>query len=580
MVFAGFEVEIGLALGADALNAGPELARASLAMPFAGPPSEAARGALLGLAILAPLALFVIGAAARNAPAAIGGALAAIVGCRLAIALGHLPAPPAALLMLINAAIGASLIAFASAVLTSARESAALGAALLAGVLSMLGVGVINLALGGQAAAAITFGLGASVVVAFALCAHALWRGDVGGAFLAPALSLGGLGALAALSGGGFAVAGAGLSVIAVTAAALAACVRDATQGATQGAAGASLAGFNRDAGADRPTFSDATPIGAGAISDQGGAPMGEDAQIAQALDYVGVAVWDWSVARCRQTASFGAHMGADGSGEFTPDAMRAFIRPEARDAFERQVFGRGMADGAFDWSGDLVNGKRVRMRGARAVNAEGALERIVLFLEPAAAASSPAASPKSSPSKTAAAAAKGGEASSAGSAAAPKAQGSDGQAAKKGPAKQEARSDASLLSTAAASLAGAAATAAKASPDAKSAAPARDADDKGPKSTKSTASASEAEAERAERRNPFRRAPGKTDASAAKGQAAKSPTTANDGVAPDKADAPAVAARLDSLADDRGVAPDDRLAADRPMGRTRRLRQRSRILI
>jgi EAL domain-containing protein (putative c-di-GMP-specific phosphodiesterase class I) len=74
--------------------------------------------------------------------------------------------------------------------------------------------------------------------------------------------------------------------------------------------------------------------------------------------------------------------MGADCDGLFTPDAIREFIHPEERARFEHRIFGPSEGDGGFDEAIRLVNGKTVRMRGARAVAKDGELERIVVFLE------------------------------------------------------------------------------------------------------------------------------------------------------------------------------------------------------
>ncbi|MEO1014822.1 MAG: hypothetical protein AAFX08_06480 [Pseudomonadota bacterium] len=590
--------------------------------PTAASSLGATRGMLLGGAVLAPLTLFIIGAAARNATASIGGALAALVACRLAIGLGLVPAPAGTLVTLINAGAGATLLVFVSAVLTSARESAALGAVLFAGALSLLGIGVINLFVGGQAAGLVTIGCGASFAFAIGLAAHALARADVGGAFLAPGVVVGALGGLAAFAGGGLALAGATASVLAVVAASVAGCLRDAAVSRL------ALAGdLDRRGGADVAAFG-AAPLAKDASRQKSSAKAGqseeagEDAELAQALDYVGLAVWDWSVARCRQTQSFGDLMGADGSGAFTPDAMRAFIGPDAIADFDRQVLGRGLGDGAFDWTGDLVNGKRVRMRGARAVDPKGALERIVLFLEaaPGVAAAEGAAAADASGVVDEAAKSATGRAAAGKPANAP---------SEKDPA-EKSETNASLLSTAAASLAGVAASASQSSADEKASEQGRDGDPaERPKSNakdgkdlktqgssanaalsdvapsaagskNASASASDvapagtasASQKKSPRKNPFRRG----GAVLASGEGVKR----IDGRASAESPMPAPAASIGADAgaasksreaapsadaagpgtDGRRISPDERLAAERPIGRARRMRQRSRILI
>ena len=53
------------------------------------------------------------------------------------------------------------------------------------------------------------------------------------------------------------------------------------------------------------------------------------------------------------------------------------------RARFEKQVFGRDEGDGSFDLTVRAQNDATIRLRGARAVGDDGALERLVLFAEP-----------------------------------------------------------------------------------------------------------------------------------------------------------------------------------------------------
>ncbi|MBI1393811.1 MAG: hypothetical protein GC152_13820 [Alphaproteobacteria bacterium] len=330
----------------------------------------------LAILAIAPIGLLIAGTALRNAAAVAGGALAALVALWAAVSLGYTPAPPFAAMTLLKASVGAAVLVFASTALPTVKRNIGLSA-LSAGVaLIILGIGVLNIVFAGRMAALVDVGILASLGGALTLSAYALSKQDASGAVVAPAVIVGALGLAATGGGGAFAHAGALASIGALAAGSIGMLARDAISGST-------LAQRTLSADQHLATLAAETAQ----ISPRDRSRIVQEAeeaegQLAQALDYVGIAVWDWSAKRCIQTASFTQLMGAEGDGQFTPDAMRNFVKHEDRDDFDRQVFGVGGQDGSFDWSGELVNGVKVRMRGARAVGVSGELERVVLFLE------------------------------------------------------------------------------------------------------------------------------------------------------------------------------------------------------
>ena len=316
------------------------------------------------------------------------------------------PAPIAGLL---EAAFAASAIIFLSSTLESARNNAILGGIHFAAALSAVAIGLANLAMGGAFAGAVrVIAIGGLAIAALSVLNGAL-RGERGARLVLPGVLLAAaapaMGALASSgSGAGFGASFApGLGQMVFAAGVISAGFIGALDTTFRRAFDVSPFGRSSAPG-DFAVPVGAAPVGAAPVQQAMSAGTGPDFaakngpevwavglkgnQLAQVLDYSGVAVWDWNAGSAEQTASFCEMMDAEESGVFTPDAMRAFIHEDAREIFERKVFGG--ADGGFDELIKLTGGRTVRMRGARAVDGNGAIERIVVFVE------EPAAKPQS----------------------------------------------------------------------------------------------------------------------------------------------------------------------------------------
>ncbi len=335
------------------------------------------RGAIVGAMVIS--AAFLAGVAVlRSSAAAFSGfVMVASAGILLVFWLGLAGEPGPALSPLLQGIFAASVLIFLTATVPTASGNRLLGGALFAGALSIVGIAVLNVVLVGEATHLQRMGLYGAGIATLAIAGIDAWRGDGGARLILPGAVL----AVAAplvfgiSSGGGpLALAPQAIFAAGVLTASLVALINPASARSFS-SFGADGAGQRFDGGErqqGRRTI-DHGPRHAATVSEN---------QLAQVLDYSGIAVWDWSRAGNHQTASFGELMGADCDGQFTPEAIREFIHPEERSRFEQRIFGPYEGDGGFDEAIRLVGGNSVRMRGARAVAKDGELERIVVFLE------------------------------------------------------------------------------------------------------------------------------------------------------------------------------------------------------
>ena len=359
----------GVVLGVEA---------ASLTPP---PGFELGKGAILGAFLVS--AAFLAGASImrRSAAAVCGMLLLAAGGVIQAIWLGVVNAPPPTIMMLIEGVFAASALIFLSSTISVASRSQLVGGLLFAGALSMVGIGVINAVLGGEASGLLKMGLAAVAAVSVGLAAFAGARGDSAARLIFPGAVLTALAPLmfgAVGSSGLFALAPHALFAIGLLTAGvvvLADFGRSAPSAVFSADAAASFSG--------RPA-----PMDHRAEYSRDRALRVSENQLAQVLDYSGIAVLDWSRNESHQSESFGKLLGADGNGAFTPDALKSFIHSDDVANFEARILGAEAGDGGYDETLMLHNGNKVRMRGARAVDAEGRLERIVVFLDDASAPS------------------------------------------------------------------------------------------------------------------------------------------------------------------------------------------------
>lgn len=345
---------------------------------------DLARGAIAGAMIMA--AAYLAGFAAfKRSATAVCAVLTVFAAATLEFfTFGLLPAASSKFIVLLEGVFAAALLVFVSAAIRPARNNALLGGLMFAGALTLIGIGLFNMIGRADLSGLMRIGaFGAGVFVLLSALAYSVR--DLGARLLVPGLAL----ALAAPAAAGFGWTGAsspaahGVFVFGVLAATLVALLDNGAQRPVPVAAA-----LSPSAPAQRPTFAAPTPDPV---------KLSEN-QLAQVLDYSGVAVWDWSPMGVRQTDGLAELMGADSTGLFTPDAMRAFIDTSDLAKFESHVLDSLGGDAAFDVVLRLHHARSVRMRGARAVDDHGAIERLVAFIEPVGDASRSAAALANAP--------------------------------------------------------------------------------------------------------------------------------------------------------------------------------------
>ncbi|MEX0643895.1 MAG: EAL domain-containing protein [Parvularculaceae bacterium] len=277
------------------------------------------------------------------------------------------------IVVLLQGVFGASAIVFLSAVIRMARNNALLGGLMFAAALTFVGLGVINLVAKGDASGLMRIGLVGVGLVAVLLAIFQSPR-DHGARLILPGAVL----ALAApiviyFFGGSqvFTLASHSLFTIGILTASLVVL----NDGAPARSQDLGLHGCGADA------FPSAAHDHHESSEHDEQLRVSEN-QLAQVLDYTGVAVWDWCPHGAHQTEGLSHLMGADSGALFTPEALRDFVHKEDLEKFERRVVATGEGDGAFDVVLKLHDGRHIRLRGARAVDAGGTLERIVAFAE------------------------------------------------------------------------------------------------------------------------------------------------------------------------------------------------------
>lgn len=321
---------------------------------------------IIGVAFLAGFAVF------RRNSAAVCALLMVLAAAALEFSwLGLFKVPSPKVMVLLQGVFGASILIYLSATIRAVKNNAILGGLMFAGALTMIGVGVINFL--GRVEANVLMLNGLFAVGGFAVLLTLVQsaRGDHGARLLLP----GALITMAApFTGHLF-----GADAVSMTPHAL---FTFGILTASLVALTESAPSLSRDIG-----FTDMQPAMMHAQDAQSPEEkmLVSENQLAQVLDYSGVAVWDWSENEAHQTESFAQLFEADDVVRVTPRRLRDFIHPSDRARFEHDVFGRHQGDGAFDISLKLRNDNRVRLRGARAVDPAGELERLVVFAEKAA---------------------------------------------------------------------------------------------------------------------------------------------------------------------------------------------------
>ncbi len=345
------------------------------------------KGAIIGAMLISAAFLAGMAVLRKSAAAFCGFLMLIAAGALQATWLGIGPAPSATMSLLLQGLFAASALIFLSATIGMASRNQLLGGLLFAGALSMIGVGVINAVLGGEAAGLQRMGMIAVAGIALALSAFAGSRGDLGARLILPGA------AFAAAAPLLFQISGAAGPLSLAPQAVFAIGVLLASIVALTDVGGAAPSGLATAAGFGGDTRGSFSHIHRHEPSRAETLRVSEN-QLAQVLDYSGIAVWDWNRFGSHQTTSFAALMGADSDGAFTPEAFHAFVHADDAARFEEKVYGASEGDGGFDEMLKLQSGRRVRARGARAVDTSGSLERIVVFLEDAACAHDAATMP------------------------------------------------------------------------------------------------------------------------------------------------------------------------------------------
>lgn len=327
-----------------------------------------ARGAIAGAMVISAAYLAGFAVFRQGAAAVCGLLLVAAAGALQVGWLGLTPTPSPKIMALLQGLFGAAAILYLSATIRAARDNALLGGLLFAAALIMVGSGVISFVLS-KNAIGLTRAALLAVGVFSAMLAISQWRRDVNARLLLPGvlIALAAPLSTAALGGGDASVLSFNaLFALGVVAASLVSLTE---------AASSRPGDINLHAGAQ---------IGAVAADEPDPERMMRvsENQLARVLDYAGVAVWDWSPEEAHQTEGLAKFLGTNSHAVLSPDAMQPLLDDDGRRRFDSEVLARGKGDGSFDTTLRLVDGRRVRFRGARAVDTAGEVERLVAFVE------------------------------------------------------------------------------------------------------------------------------------------------------------------------------------------------------
>jgi len=352
---------------------------------FAAGGVELGRGVIAG-AFVAAIAYLAGYAAIRRSPIAAAALFLVVAAAALELGrLGFFNTMPAKVGVLLQGIFAASVIVFLSSTIRAARRNALLGGAMFTGALVLGGMGVINLMDRVDLAPLMQWGVIGVGVFGVGLAAVQAVRGDNAARLILPgaliAMSAPLFGALAGVESAAFALAPHGLFTLGVLAASLVALTENfrLQDSGAMAPVGQSPTGQS-PVGQSSSYFEVADPVADTSANERRRVVI--DSQIARVLDYSGVAIWDWSEDAIDQTPSLPSILGADRSAPFTPDAMRKFIHKDDTARFEQEVL---KGEGAFDVALKLFDGRKIRMRGAKAMDdTAGALERVVAFVEAA----------------------------------------------------------------------------------------------------------------------------------------------------------------------------------------------------
>lgn len=346
------------------------------------------QGAIIGAMLVGAAFLAGVAVLKKSAAATCGLMMLLGAGALQAIWLGVIPEPPSNVVLLIFGLFAAAVLIFLSATIAAINRNQLFGGLVFAGALSMVGIGLINALLAGEAAGLLKLGLGVVALAAVGISLIAGARGDMAARLILPGAVLAASAPMllgVAGASGPFVLAPQALFAIGVLTASLVALGDFAPSRAPHFSAplaGAHFSAHDVDATRDRHFKADALRV--------------SENQLAEVLDYAGVAVWDWSIRGSHQSQSFATLMGADSDGGFTPEILRDFIHSDDVARIESALLSPIAGDGTFDETARLHNGAKVRLRGARAVNSGGEIDRLIVFAELADGRKAPDATPVS----------------------------------------------------------------------------------------------------------------------------------------------------------------------------------------
>ncbi len=357
----------------------------------AAPAVELGRGAIAGAFIVA--AAFLAGYAAIRRS---GLAVCALVMVAGAAALefswlGFFSAMSPEVTVFILGLFAAAAIAFLSSTVGAAKYNPLLGGVMFTAALIIAGMGVINFVDRVDLTAIMrwsVFGVGGFALI---LAITQAIRGDAGARLILPGVAIAMVAPFIGSLSGGAATIGALAPHALFTLGVLAASIVSLTE-----AGAAPFSAPAKQAAAPMQIFAasghdELHEAASHAGSNDERADIVLDSSLAQVLDYSGVAIWDWSPTYVDQTESLPQLLGADSAAPFTPEALANFIDKKDAQRFQDEVV--APIDGPFDVALKLYDGRKVRMRGARAANEDsGKLTRIVAFIETASPVFKPTA--------------------------------------------------------------------------------------------------------------------------------------------------------------------------------------------
>lgn len=353
-----------------------EIVLSSAAAPALGAESaiDLGRGAIAGALIIGAAFLAGIAVLRRSATAGAGFAMLTTAAALSFAKLGLVPDISTGGLRMLECVFGAASLIFVSVAIRPVRHNALLGGLIFAGALTLVGIGVFNVLGRADMSELVRMGTIGVGAVAAGLALLNVTR-DASARIVLPGVLI----ALAApaidmAGGAGFSLAPHAVLALGVLTASLVALLDGP-------------APRFRDLGL-RAEESPRLPQQSLAPSAPSHAPdpvRVSENQLAQVLDYSGVAVWDWNGESAHHTDSLAPMLGADMRGPMTPSLLRSLIHKDDQSRLDARVLDTSNGDGAFDVVLRLADNRSVRMRGARAVTSSGEIERLVAFLEPSA---------------------------------------------------------------------------------------------------------------------------------------------------------------------------------------------------